>query len=122
MAQRSRLFKSVFGVVFFAVSILIVFLTARIGHVELGRPILLAIGALAIIIIIYPELYQRLWFWTAMMIFTALHIPVIVFSHWYAGWVPSPFVFVFCLADVAIMIWIINFIQKLTGTGANGPK
>ena len=104
MAQRSRRFMMVWGILVLAGALVTIPLMERLDHPEFTRPILTAIISLAIVVIIYPELYQRLWFWITMMVFAALHLPPIILIHWNAGWVPSPFIFVFCLADVAIMI------------------
>jgi len=122
MAQRSRRFMIIWGILVLAGTLVTIPLMERLEHPELTRPILTAIVALAIVVTIYPELYQRLWFWVTMMVFTALHLPLILFIHWDAGWVPSPFILVFCLADVAIMIWVISMIQKLTGVAETLPK
>ena len=122
MAQRSRRFMIVWGLLFLAGTLVMIPLMERLNHPELTRPILMAILALAIVVIIYPELYQRLWFWITIIALTALHLALILFIHWDTGWVPSPFILVLCLADVATMIWVINMMQKLRGLAGTLPK
>jgi len=121
MAQRTRQFKIVFALVFLILSVSTVILMAHLGHEELARPVLSIIAALSIIVIIYPELYRKGWFWMTMLIFTALHIPLLTHVHWNTDWMPSPFLILFCLADIATMIGIISFIQKFVGA-ENSPK
>jgi hypothetical protein len=96
----------------FAGTLVAIPVTERLGHAELARPIMISIGALAIIVIIYPELYRKPWFWMVMALFTGLHLPLIFLVHWSSGWIPSAVILPFCVADLAIMIWIISFIQR----------
>jgi hypothetical protein len=110
--RDSRWFKIGFALLVLAGTLVTISVTEHLGHAELARPIMIAIGALAIIVIIYPELYSKLWFWMVMTAFTGLHLALILLVHWSPGWVPSAVIFPFCLADLAIMIWIISFIQR----------
>lgn len=47
-----------------------------------------------------------------MTVFAILHLPLIMLVPWKEGWVPGPIIFILCIPDAAIMIWVIILIQK----------
>lgn len=111
-----------FALIFLIVSILTVSLTSRSSHAELARPILFMIAALAIVVIIYPELYRKVWFWSIITVFAVLHLVLLGLIKWNVEWTPSPFIFLLCLGDVAVMILVISLIQRLFSARHAGPK
>ena|SRR5580658_6453051 len=120
-AQRKRS-TIIWFLLFFAGTLLSFPLLDRLGRPELERPILFSIVSLAVVVKIYPELYGRLLFWSAIVVLALMHLPLIFFLSWQNGWAPGPLIFLICLPDVALMIWIIMLLQKAVRRFDMSPK
>ena len=110
--RDSRWFKIGFALLVLVGTLVTISVTEHLGRAELTRPIIISIVTLAIIVIIYPELYKKLWFWMVTTVFAGFHLALILLVPWSSGWVPSAAIAPLCIADLAIMIWIINLVQK----------
>ncbi|HWG20046.1 MAG TPA: hypothetical protein VG225_05905 [Terracidiphilus sp.] len=122
MAGQNRRGVILWILLFFGGALLSFPLLDRLGRPELDRPIIFSVVVLAVVIKVYPGFYRQLWFWITMAVLAALHVPLIVFIPWKQGWIPGPIIFIFCLPDVAFMIWIINLLQKSVGMRAINAK
>ena len=58
------------------------------------------------------ELRERIWFWAVIFSLLALHIPLVAFVQWPRQWVPGIAFTPLGVADVAITIGIVRFVQK----------
>jgi len=122
MAERNRRALIVWALLFFTGTLLSFPLLDYFGRPELGLPILFSIAVLAVVIKVYSELYRQLWFWLTMLALAILHVPLILYCPWKPVWFPASAIFILCLPDVALMIWIITLVQRNIGTRAVGPE
>ena len=72
-----------FGTVFLA--LLFVFF----GRFDLARPSLLSAAMVTLAIVMRWKLRRHVWFWITMIIFAALHVPLVLFVPWTTKWVPA---------------------------------
>jgi hypothetical protein len=49
-----------------------------------------------------------------MTVIAALHVLLILFVPWKAGWVPAPVTLVFCVVDLAIIYGVIGLNERLS--------
>lgn len=92
----------------------------HIHRFELAYPILCAGASIIGVVWVSPELRGHLWFWATIAIVAALHVPLILYLPWRAGWIPAPLLLVFCIADALIILAIIQAVQRLKdGTKAS---
>ena len=119
MAERNNRGVILWFLLFFAGTLLSIPLLDHLGRPELERPILFSIVVLAVVLKVYSELYRQLWFWLTMAVFAVLHLPLILFVPWKGGWIPGPIIFILCIPDVGLMIWIISLVQKMVRGGSN---
>ena len=116
MADQSRRALILWFVLFLGATFAVLAGLDHFGHSELAYPILISIVVLSVVIKIYPELYGKGWFWLTLLIFSFLHLLLIHYVPWKAGWIPGPVLFIVALPDVAIIIWTITLIQKFIST------
>jgi hypothetical protein len=85
----------------------------HIHRLELVYPIGAAVISIMGVVWVSSELRGQLWFWATIVVVAALHVPIILYIPWRAGWIPAPLIFIFCVADAMIILGIIQAIQKL---------
>ena len=90
-----------------------VFLFGIYGRLELAMPLIITIGMHGLVIYFKRKLRRHAWFWIAMTVSAALHVPLILFVPWHAKWVPGPAVAVIATADFCLILWILIVVGKL---------
>jgi hypothetical protein len=97
----------------FAGTIVIGLLFLYFGKFELARPTLFSIAAVGIAVAVKWKLRRRVWFCAAFVTIAALHIPLILCVPWTTGWIPAFAMTPFLIADVALILAILKFLEKL---------
>jgi MFS superfamily sulfate permease-like transporter len=95
-----------------------VFLFGIYGRLELAMPLIIIIGMHGLVILFKWKLRRHKWFWIAMTVSAALHVPLILFVPWHTRWVPALALAVIASADFCLILWILLVIERLMG----GPK
>jgi hypothetical protein len=116
VAGQSRNALILWFVLFLCVTLAVLSGLDYFGNFELAYPILISITVLSVVIKIYPELYRKRWFWMTLLVFSLLHLFLIIYVPWKADWLPGSTLFIIALPDVALMIGVITFVQKLIST------
>jgi len=111
LSWRTRLF-------IFIVGAPTTFLFALYGRLELALPLMIIIGVLGLVILFKWKLRRHAWFWIAMVVIAALHVPLILFVPWTTRWVPALAITVIASADFCLILWILLVVERLMG----GPK
>jgi hypothetical protein len=111
LSWRTRLF-------IFIVGAPTTFLFALYGRLELALPLMIIVGVLGLVILFKWKLRRHTWFWIAMAVIAALHVPLILLVPWTTRWVPALAITVIASADFCLMLWIISIVGKLV----EGPK
>jgi hypothetical protein len=89
------------------------FLFALYGRLESALPLMVIIGVLGLVILFKWKLRRHAWFWIAMLVIAALHVPLILFVPWTTRWVPALAITVIASADFCLILWIISIIGKV---------
>ena len=92
-----------------------VFLFAVYGRLELAMPLMIIIGMHGLVIFFKWKLRRQPWFWIAMTVSAALHVPLILFVPWTKRWVPVLAITVGATADFFLILWILLVIGKILG-------
>ena len=108
LSWRTRLF-------IFIVGAPAVFLFAVYGRLELAMPLMIIIGMHGLVILFKWKLRRHAWFWIAMMVSAALHVPVILFAPWTARWVTALAITVGATADFFLILWVLLVVGKFMG-------
>ena len=58
------------------------------------------------------KLRRQTWFWIAITVSAALHVPLILFVPWTTRWVPALAVMVGAMADFFLILWILLVVEK----------
>jgi hypothetical protein len=95
-----------------------VFLFGIYGRLELAMPLIIIIGMHGLVILFKWKLRWHTWFWIAMTVSAALHVPLILFVPWHTRWVPALALAVIASADFCLILWILLVVERLMG----GPK
>jgi hypothetical protein len=96
------------------------FLFALYGQLQLALPLMITIGVLGLVILFKRKLWHYGWFWAAMAIIAALHLPLILFVPWTVMWVPALAISVVASVDFCLILWILLVVEKLMrGTEAS---
>jgi hypothetical protein len=83
------------------------------GIFRLARPTLFSAAMIGIAIAAKWRLRRRVWFWSTMLTIAALHIPLILCVPWNTKWIPAFAITPVAIADLAIILAIINLLEKL---------
>ena len=59
------------------------------------------------------KLRRNLWFWIALTLIAALHVPLILFVPWTTKWVPAIVIIPIAIADLYLMLGILSLVGKL---------
>lgn len=115
MPKRNLLRRLFTSLVFLAVAAPVVLLLHYLGRPTLERPAAVAVIVMAVALKIYWYLHRRWWFWLAMVLIGALHVPIILLVPWPAGWVPAPIIIPFATLDLIVVFALISLLEKLNG-------
>jgi hypothetical protein len=77
------------------------------GRLDLARPSIMSAVMVALVIVMRWKLRRFLWFWIAMTLLAALHIPMILFVPWTSKWIPAIVTAPFAIADLYAVLWIL---------------
>jgi len=105
LSWRTRLF-------IFIVGAPTVFLFAIYGRLELAMPLIIIIGMHFLVIYFKWKLRRHTWFWIAMTVSAALHVPLILFVPWHTRWVAAPALAVIATADFCLILWILILVEE----------
>ena len=100
------------GLAIFLGTILIGLLFLRFGQFELASPILFSALVVVVAIATKWKLRRQVWFWIAMAVITALHVPLILFIPWTTRWVPAIVITPILAADLFAMLAILSIVEK----------
>lgn len=103
-------------VILSALAVLILF--DHFGQLALARPTMISAAVVVIAIAMRWRLKRHVWFWVTMIVFAALHVPLILFVPWTTKWVPALAIIPFGIADLFIMLWVLSVVGKFM----KGPK
>jgi hypothetical protein len=78
MPKRNLLRRFFTSLVFLAIAAPVVLLLHHLGLPTLERPAAVAVIVMAVAFKIYWYLHRRWWFWLAMVLIGALHVPIIL--------------------------------------------
>lgn len=93
-----------------ALAVLILF--DHFGQLALARPTMISAAMLVIVIAMRWKLKRYVWFWITMIVFAALHVPLILFVPWTIKWVPALAIIPIGIADLFIMLWVLSVVGK----------
>jgi hypothetical protein len=79
---------------------------------DLARPTVFSVAIVVIAIAMRWKLRQHVWFWGTMIIFAALHVPLILFVPWTTKWVPALVIIPIGFADLYMMLWVLSVVGK----------
>jgi hypothetical protein len=85
------------------------------GRLELAMPLMIIIGMHGLVILFKWKLRRQAWFWIAMTVSAALHVPLILFVPWTTRWVPALAITVGATADFFLILWILLVVGKFMG-------
>ena len=115
--RKTRLpWWGVLCVILGALAMLILF--DHFGQLALARPTMISAAMLVVAIAMRWKLKRYAWFWATMIVFAALHVPLILFVPWTTKWVPALAIIPFGIADLFIMLWVLSVVGKFM----KGPK
>jgi hypothetical protein len=106
LSWRTRLFIFIIGAP-------TVFLFGIYGRLELAMPLIIIVGMHGLVIYFKWKLRQHAWFWIAMAVSAALHVPLILFVPWHTRWVPALALTVIATADFCLILWILLVVERL---------
>ena len=92
-----------------------VFLFGIYGRLELAMPLIIIIGMHGLVIYFKWKLRRHAWFWIAMMVSVALHVPLILFVPWHTRWVPGLALAVIASVDFCLILWILLVVERHMG-------
>ena len=92
-----------------------VFLFAVYGRLELAMPLMIIVGIHGLVVLFKWKLRRQAWFWIAITVSAALHVPLIPFVPWTTRWVPALAITVGATADFFLTLWILLVVEKLMG-------
>jgi hypothetical protein len=88
---------------------------------DLARPTVFSVAIVVIAIAMRWKLRRHSWFWGTMVIFAALHVPLILFVPWTTKWVPAFVIIPIGFADLYVMLWVLSVVGKFM-EGSNAPE
>ncbi|SRR5579871_5793771 len=94
----------------------------RAGRTDLDYPVLAAFAAIAFAVRGRWDLRRNWWFWVTISLIISLHLALIWFIPWKAGWVPVPVTLFAAVADLALLFGVISFVEKVMGGKPQGSN
>ncbi len=101
------------GIILGGLPVLILF--DHFGKYNLARPTLTSIIMVTIAVAMRWKLKRHMWFWITMIVFAALHVPLILFVPWTTRWVPAFAIIPIGMADLYIMLLVLSVVGKFMG-------
>ena len=101
------------GIILGGLPVLILF--DHFGKYNLARPTLTSIIMVTIAVAMRWKLKRHMWFWITMIVFAALHVPLILFVPWTTRWVPAFVIIPIGMADLYLMLWVLSIVGKFMG-------
>jgi hypothetical protein len=83
-----------------------------LGKFALVLPTLMSIAAVAYIVLAKWEVRRHVWFWPLIVVVAVLHVLAIIFVPWTTTSLPSIVALPFVVADVALVLGIITFLER----------
>lgn len=96
-------------------SFLCAWLFDNFGKLELVLPILNSILVLGFMLVLKRKLRRYAWFWGAMAVIAALHVPLILSFPWTTRWFPALAIAVIDSVDFCLILWILALVEKFMG-------
>jgi len=106
----------VLGIILGGLPVLILF--DHFGKYNIARPTLTSIIMVTIAVAMRWKLRRHAWFWGTMIVFAALHVPLILFVPWTTKWVPAFVIIPIGMVDLYIMLLTLSVVGKYM----EGPK
>ena len=85
------------------------------GRFELARPACFALMTILLVIKVCRDIRRRWWFWVTIVAVAALHVPLILYIPWTTKWVPPVAILPICIADLLVILGIVNLAERLFG-------
>lgn len=105
-----------------AVAFLTAWLFDHFGKLNLMLPIWNSIAVLGLMFTLKWRLRRHAWFWVAMTVIVALHVPLILLVPWGTKWVPALAIAAVDSLDFCLILWVLSFIERLVGGPREGPR
>jgi hypothetical protein len=93
-------------------TVLLGLLFLELGRLDLARPSLITTAVIVLTIVMRWKLRKHAWFWGAIAIFAAIHVPLILFIQWTTKWIPALLIAPIGIADLYLMLWILSIVGK----------
>jgi hypothetical protein len=93
-------------------SFLCAWLFDQFGRLNIALPTLSCIAVLGFLIALKWKLRRQVWFWIAMTIIAALHVPLILFVPWTTKWVPAMAIAAIDSADFIVLLAVLSVVEK----------
>jgi hypothetical protein len=103
----------VLGIILGGLPVLILF--DHLGKFNLARPTLTSVVVVVIAIALRWKLKGHVWFWITMIVFVALHVPLVLLIPWTTRWVPAFVIIPIGMADLYIMLLVLSVVGKFMG-------
>jgi hypothetical protein len=87
------------------------FLFKFFGRPANGRAAWFCAMALFLAVRFRWEVSRKTWFWPSIAAISLIHLPLILFFPWTAGWVPSFLIFPLVLADFFVVLILIHRVE-----------
>ncbi|HEX6496467.1 MAG TPA: hypothetical protein VF018_13340 [Acidobacteriaceae bacterium] len=102
------------GVIIGAILLPVVLLFIHLGKEDMGRSLSVVLAATLLAIRIRWDLRRHFWFWGAIVLVFAVHIPLILFIQWPHGWIPAVAMLPIAVAECLVILGIFRLIEKIT--------
>ena len=89
-----------------------VFLFDRLGKPEFERPAYFELMLLLLVVKVCRDLRHRLWFWIAIVLIAALHVPLLMLTSQRLSEVAFPVMLLLGIVDIAVMFTILRLIER----------
>ncbi len=100
------------GLIIFACTLPAVFLFWSFGAFDMGLNVGVCLGMNTLAVGNCWDLRRHWWFWCVIILMLALNVPLIVMIHWPHRWVPRIELLPIGLADFAITVGVVRFVEK----------
>ena len=96
----------------FTVTLLAAWLFDHRGMLDRTLPVLNSMAVLGLVLAVKWRMRRHVWFWITMTAIAVLHIPLIFFIPWPAGWVPAAVFAGLASVDFCIVIAIVDVVAN----------
>lgn len=110
------------GLIIIAAMLPLVLYFRHIGKFDLGLNIGMCLGVNMVAIRFRWNLKGYVWFWAAMVLVTAVEMPLVLMIHWPSGWVPGVALLPIALIVYVVAIGAVQLAQKLFGKSTSGEE